>query len=589
LQPDLTPELLSPAGNWDCARAAIAAGADAIYFGLPAFNARLRADNFTQEELPELMTFLHKHGVKGFLTMNTLIFTGELDAAAHQLRLAQESGVDAFIIQDLGLAKMAQTLAPEVEIHASTQMTITSPEGLRFVEKLLPLKRAVLARELSVEEITKFTQSDHTPLEVFVHGALCVAYSGQCLTSESLGQRSANRGECAQACRMPYELIIDGEKKEMGEHRYLLSPQDLAAVEVIPDLVKAGVKSFKIEGRLKSPEYVTAVTRVYRKALDAAQSEISNSQSQITPEDTYALEMTFSRGLTTGWLAGTNHPYLTHGRFGKKRGPFLGTIVEAQNGWIRLDVPPAEQVPALKAGDGIVFDAGENRDLEQGASIWQIQNDRLIFHKEYSGINWDRIRPGVTLYKTADPALDRDLRKFWQNAKLPEKKTPLHLTVTGAPGQALTISQGNCFAESTTSLEPSANKPLTTETLAAKLGRLGNTAYELATLDNQLSGDCHLPLSQLNQIRRDLVEKLEAQVPLDERGLGVSPKRQNRAQAPDHTQLLPAREEPLPSTQPNLTILTSTLPKCAPPWRRVSKPSTATSKTPAATRMPSPP
>ena len=214
MQPDPTPELLSPAGNWDCARAAIAAGADAIFFGLPAFNARLRADNFTSEDLPELMSFLHKHGVKGFLTMNTLIFTGEIEAAAEQLQLAQECGVDAFIIQDIGLAKMAAALAPKVEIHASTQMTITSPDGLRFVESILPLERAVLARELSVKEIEKFGKSEHTPLEVFVHGALCVAYSGQCLTSESLGQRSANRGECAQACRMPYELIIDGELKD---------------------------------------------------------------------------------------------------------------------------------------------------------------------------------------------------------------------------------------------------------------------------------------------------------------------------------------------------------------------------------------
>ena len=509
LQPDLTPELLSPAGNWDCARAAIAAGADAIFFGLPAFNARLRADNFTSEELPELMDFLHKHGVKGFLTMNTLIFTGELEAAADQLRHAQDCGVDAFIIQDIGLAKMAQKLAPDVEIHASTQMTITSPDGLRFVESILPLQRAVLARELSVQEIEKFAKTEHTPLEVFVHGALCVAYSGQCLTSESLGQRSANRGECAQACRMPYELIVDGEKKEMGEHRYLLSPQDLAAVDLIPDLVKAGVKSFKIEGRLKSPEYVTAVTRVYRKALDEVMKV--PDREAVTPEDRYALEMTFSRGLTNGWLGGTNHPYLTHGRFGKKRGPLLGTIVEAQNGWIRLDTPPAEQVPALKAGDGIVFDAGENRDLEQGASIWRIQDDRIIFHSELSGINWDRIRPGVTLYKTADPALERDLRKFWQKAKLTEKKAPLHLTVSGSPGAPLTLSHQEITIQSEQALEEATNQGLTTGTLTAKLGRLGNTPYELASLDNQLEGQCHFPLSQLNHLRRTLVAELETQ------------------------------------------------------------------------------
>jgi putative protease len=259
-------------------------------------------------------------------------------------------------------------------------MTITSPEGLAFLESIFPMERAVLARELSVKEIEKFSSSD-TPIEVFVHGALCVAYSGQCLTSESLGQRSANRGECAQACRMPYEIVVDGVTQDLGEHRYLLSPQDLAAVDLIPDLVRAGVKSFKIEGRLKTPEYVAAVTRVYRKALDACVAVAGDSSPRpllgipaptITPEDKYALEMTFSRGLTTGWLAGTNHPYLTHGKFGKKRGPCLGTIIEAQHGGIRLDTPPSRQTPPLKAGDGIVFDAGENRDLEQGASICKI-------------------------------------------------------------------------------------------------------------------------------------------------------------------------------------------------------------------------
>ena len=213
-------ELLSPAGNWDCARAAVAAGADAIYFGLPKFNARLRADNFTEADLPELMAYLHKHGVKGFVAMNTLIFTSELEAAERQLRLIADAGVDALIIQDIGLAKMAREIVPEVELHASTQMTITSPEGLAFLETIFPMERAVLARELSIKEIERFhsspisnLQSPITPLEVFVHGALCVAYSGQCLTSESLGQRSANRGECAQACRMPYEIVVDGVTK----------------------------------------------------------------------------------------------------------------------------------------------------------------------------------------------------------------------------------------------------------------------------------------------------------------------------------------------------------------------------------------
>ena len=201
------PELLAPAGDWECARAAVANGANAIYFGLPAFNARMRATNFTAEDLPKLMEFLHQHGVKGYVAFNTLIFTGELAAAEEQLRLVARAGVDAAIVQDLGLVRLAREAVPGLHLHASTQMTLTSPEGIAFARRL-GLDRAVLARELSLRELAKFRPgavADGLPLEVFVHGALCVAYSGQCLTSEALGQRSANRGECAQACRLPYE------------------------------------------------------------------------------------------------------------------------------------------------------------------------------------------------------------------------------------------------------------------------------------------------------------------------------------------------------------------------------------------------
>jgi putative protease len=543
---DPTPELLAPAGNWDCARAAVAAGADAIYFGLPKFNARLRADNFIEADLEELMEFLHRHGVKGFVAMNTLIFTREMMAAEEQLRRIAAAGVDALIIQDLGLAKLAREVAPSVELHASTQMTITSPEGLAFIESLFPLERAVLARELSIREIEKFQSSSlgiQTPLEVFVHGALCVAYSGQCLTSESLGQRSANRGECAQACRMPYEIVVDGETRELGALRYLLSPQDLAAADLIPELVRAGVKSFKIEGRLKSPEYVSAVTRVYRKALDAAMAE---QPSPITATDRYALEMTFSRGLSTGWFAGTNHPYLTHGKFGKKRGPLLGEIIDCGPGWIKLG--NLTGVP-FTAGDGVVFDAGENRDLEQGARIWVVEGVRLIFHLTYSGINFDRIKPGQTLYKTSDPKLDSELRRFWQNTRPVEKKSRIDLVVIGRPGDLLEIHSGEFVVRSEIPIQEAAKHPLGTETLAAQLGRLGDSPFELGTLDNQLIGNCHIAISTLNQLRRALVKQLEA-------AAAIKPTLPEITTS--HHDLLPVME-PSASAVPHLSVLCRTL------------------------------
>lgn len=560
--PDMpSPELLAPAGNWDCARAAVAAGADAIYFGLSRFNARLRADNFTEADLPELMEYLHRHGVRGFVTMNTLVFTGELAEAEAQLCLLAEAGVDAVIIQDLGLAKLAHEICPELEIHASTQMTVTSPAGLAFVESIVPLGRVVLARELAVDEIARFHSGVpsvrdldlRTPLEVFVHGALCVAYSGQCLTSEALGQRSANRGECAQACRMPYEIVVDGIARDLGEVRYLLSPQDLAAVDLIPDLVAAGVRSFKIEGRLKSPEYVAAVTRVYRKALDAC---LAAAPSPVTAADRYALEMTFSRGLSTGWLAGENHPYLTHGRFGKKRGPLLGTIAACGNGWITLTDKTA--VP-LAAGDGVVFDAGENRDLEQGARIWRIEGDRLVFHRQYSGIDFTRVKPGHTLFKTSDPKLESEIRRFWQSARPAERKTPVFLTIMGAPGQPLVLearlgadatSPPVARARSSQPLAAADRQPLDTAVLTNQLGRLGDTPFELAALTNQLDGRCHLPLSALNQLRRDLV----AEIPVPAH---AAPRHCNRSAL---ATLLPpppaAATRPLPS--PTLSVLCRT-------------------------------
>lgn len=502
---DRTPELLSPAGNWDCARAAVANGADAIFFGLSKFNARLRADNFTDDDLPELMNFLHAHGVKGFVTMNTLIFTEELEAAEAQLRLLERCGVDAIIVQDLGLAKLCRTVAPSVEIHASTQMTITSPEGLEFIDSIYKLERAVLSRELSLTEINKFTPSECVPLEVFVHGALCVAYSGQCLTSESLGQRSANRGECAQACRMPYELVVDGETVDMGEKRYLLSPQDLAAVDLIPDLVQQGVVSYKIEGRLKTPEYVAAVTRVYRKAIDDA---VANRPSTITERERYAMEMTFSRGLTNGWLGGTNHPYLTHGKFGKKRGVRVGTVENSGSGWIVFN---QEGEHGLKAGDGIVFDAGENRNLEQGSRIWSVEGNVLKFHVKHCGINWDRIKPGITIYKTDDPKLNSEVKALWKNAKLEPLRDGLHITVTGTLASPLTLTCNGISVSSNEKLEEAQNRPLNSETLEKQLGRLGQTAYELGSVDNQLDDGLIVPVSALNRLRRALVEKLDVQ------------------------------------------------------------------------------
>jgi putative protease len=287
--------------------------------------------------------------------------------------------------------------------------------------------------------------------------------------------------------------------------RYLLSPQDLAAVDVIPDLVKAGIKSFKIEGRLKSPEYVAAVTRVYRKALDAA---IAERDAAISDSDRYALEMTFSRGLSTGWLRGTNHPYLTHGKFGKKRGALLGEITRVGSGWIEL----AQTHPMpLQSGDGVVFDAGEDRNHEQGGRVWKIENGHIYFHKTFSPLDWERIRIGQQVWKTSDPKLDTELRKAWQQAKLTPVKQALDLIVTGTPGEHLEIHAAQHIVRSAQPLGTAEKHPLSSETLHAQLGRLGDTDYELHSIDNRLQGSCHIAVSELNRMRRSLIELLDAE------------------------------------------------------------------------------
>jgi U32 family peptidase len=501
------PELLAPAGNMECARAAVANGADAIYFGLPRFNARLRADNFTEEQLPELMRFLHAHGVRGFAAMNTLVFTGELEAAEQQLRLLDSARVDAVIVQDLGLARLARAVAPNLELHASTQMTITSPEGLLLLSKL-GLDRAVLARELSLRELERFREQP-VPLEVFVHGALCVAYSGQCLTSESLGQRSANRGECAQACRMPYQLVVDGALQDLGDRRYLLSPQDLAAVDEIPRLIELGVAGFKIEGRLKSPEYVAAVTRVYRKAIDAVvrPSRPESSQSEgrdglaALPQDRYELEMTFSRGLFSGWMHGVDHQRLVGARFGKKRGAFVGRVRAVGRDCIELDHAGAW----LKPGDGVVFDSGGDTDHEQGGRVYEMSGNRLGFQR--GKLDFARIHPGDRVWKTSDQALNSRLRATFSGDIAPRQTTALRLRATGRAGGPLRLRDESSGAEivSAMPLQPAEKHPLTTGRLREQWNRLGGTRFYLESLTADLEGDVSLPVSELNRMRRALV------------------------------------------------------------------------------------
>ena len=506
----LKPELLAPAGDWECLKAAVTAGADAVYFGLPAFNARLRAENFTEADLPIVMEYLHARGRRGYLTLNVLIFPSELAEAERLLRLVAGTNVDAIIVQDLGLVRLAREVCPQVEIHASTQMTLTSPEGVAFARRQ-GVSLAVLARELSLRELAKFpspTESSGLPLEVFVHGALCVAYSGQCLTSEVLGRRSANRGECAQACRLPYSLEVDGQPKDLGDRAYLLSPQDLAAVDEIPELIKLGLCSFKIEGRLKSPDYITAVTSVYRKAIDRA---LGNLPAPASKEDKYRLEMTFSRGLFSGWFHGVDHQQLVHARFGKKRGPLAGKIARTGPDWVEME----EMLTPLHPGDGVVIDRGTDTEKEPGGFLFGVKGNRLLFR--HGSMPTQTARPGDRVWKTKDPQLEKQLRAE-RSKEAPIQTIPLHLKISGQPRKPLylyaTAMDQEALLTSTTPLNPARNRPLTPESLREQLGRLGGTPFHLGELTVDLPQPVILPVSELNRLRRELVARLSATAPL---------------------------------------------------------------------------
>jgi putative protease len=578
------PELLAPAGDWDCARAAVENGADAIYFGLEKFNARMRADNFTGADLPKLMEFLHRRGVRGYVTLNTLVFENELADAEKYLRTMIAAGVDAVIVQDAGICRMIRQLSPDFPIHASTQMTITSAAGVEFAREL-GCSLVVLARECSLKEIEKIGREpvqpstldprpSTMPLEVFIHGALCIAYSGQCLTSEALGGRSANRGECAQACRMPYELVSDGKLVPLGDRKYLLSPQDLAGLEVLPELIRVGVASLKIEGRLKSPEYVANITRIYRQALDALDESresrvegktTSSSRPSTLDPRRYDMEMAFSRGLHTGWFGGTNNQQLVHARFGKKRGVYLGEVARVLRDGvlIRLEGP-------LKPGDGVVFDAGKPEENEEGGRVYEVQSPKSKVQSPKSAelrfgqgdINFSRIHVGDKLWKTSDPELDRRLRQSFEG-DAPRFQRPIEIEVHGVAGRPLTLIAHDEFGnvakvESSMPLAKAEKQPLTTERLREQLGRLGGTPFKLGELKNNLSGEVLLPVSELNRLRREIATELERQRLQPKRWQLKSPSEGRVPRAPDIIDLGPRGTRP---SEAQLIALVRNLPQ----------------------------
>lgn len=555
------PEILAPAGDRPALAAALAAGADAVYFGLDdGFNARARAANFPSDGLAPIVELVHRANARAYVTLNTLVFEPELPIVEELIRRVAAAGVDAIIVQDPTVALIAQALCPALEVHASTQMTASSPAAAELL-KVLGLSRVVVPRELSVDEIRAYAAGTSIPLEVFVHGALCVAWSGQCLSSEAWGGRSANRGQCAQACRLPYDLVVDGRVRDLGDVAYLLSPKDLSGSDAVPALAEIGVASLKIEGRLKGPAYVATTVARYRAASIAAASGASSSQLDerwVSPidiaTDDVALDIAYSRGASTGFLSGANHQTLVEGRFPRHRGLALGRVVRVEigavvverdaaqrpvTGGLAIDAPrPAVAAAAErttssgartaetfipKPGMGVVFDRSKPEDPEEGGPIFDVDvlaNGRLRLGFGTPGPDLQNIRPGDHVWVNSDPAITRagdQATKAGLDAGT-LGRIPVDLVVRGVVGGVLEVTaRTNRNLEArvagTSALQAARGAGITAELLADKLGAFGGTAFHLRALDGTgLASGVHMPVSELKELRRQLVAQLDAAV-----------------------------------------------------------------------------
>jgi putative protease len=517
MQTPRKPEIMSPAGYWPQLRAAIEAGADAVYFGLKHFTARAKV-GFEPDELLEVMRTLHRRGVKGYVTFNTLIYDSELADAAQSLAEIARAGADAIIVQDVAVCQLARRIAPDLHVHGSTQMSITSAEGVNLARQF-GVRRVVLARELSLDEVRAIRQATDCELEIFVHGALCVSYSGQCFSSEAWGGRSANRGQCAQACRLPYDLLVNGEQRSLGDARYLLSPGDLYALRQMPEIVQIGVSALKIEGRYKDADYVALTTAAYRKAVDEAWAGLPLS---ITRRDELEIEQIYSRGLGPYFINGVNHQAVVQGRTPRHRGVLMGRVARVQREAVLVATGEAHVASPLKPGDGVVFDAADWRspeEREEGGRIYEIgdkANGQVELRFGNGVIDFSRIRPGDLVWRTDDPALEKATRVYTQ-AVAPVRRQPVAVEIVAHEGAPLRLiwrlvehPQVCVEVEAGEALTPAQSHGLTVETAAGQLGRLGNTPYSLESVRLDRRGEPFAPVSLLNQLRRQAVEQLTA-------------------------------------------------------------------------------
>lgn len=495
-------ELLAPAGSFETLYAAVNNGADAVYMGLPAFNARENADNFTPEQFLHALDYIHDRDVLAYLTVNTLIYDRELNDFTEMIHFAANAGVDAFIVQDIGMAHLIRGHFPTIKLHASTQMTVSDLAGVRQAAKM-GFDRVVLARELTLDEIIAIQNESPVELEVFVHGALCICYSGQCLMSSIIGARSGNRGNCAQPCRLPYAFYKDNEKLKSG---HLLSPKDVCGLDELPRLIDAGISSVKIEGRMKGPEYVAATASVYRKYIDCCQM---SKQYRVSSDDINMLMQVFNRGgKSSGWLNDSAYSAMITPQKPKNWGRRVGKVVSRDGkNMIRLTLEDT-----LAIGDGIEVWTGS--EPSPGGIVSIIRNGHSLLQEGKSNqvvsvgdIHGD-VKRGDLVYKTSSKQLNKELQLLTHHAKRVSKVSGKMVVRSGQKARLKVWDDEGIFSESESdsNVESSQKMPLSKERILEQLSKTGE--YPLAFLNIEIEKDenVFLPIRDLNALRRNVLE-----------------------------------------------------------------------------------
>ena len=507
-------ELLAPAGSKEAFIAAVEAGADAVYLAGSHFGARAYADNFDEETMRWAVRFAHLRGVRVHVTVNTIVSDAELPAVAAYLRFLYDAGVDAVLVQDLGVAALAREIVPRLPLHASTQMTIHNLAGVQAMERL-GFTRVVLSRELSLAEIRYIAA--HTPLEIeaFVHGALCVCYSGQCLMSSMIGGRSGNRGRCAQPCRLPYTLVDAAGEDVLGASagKYLLSPKDMNTLEILPELLATGIASLKIEGRMKRPEYVATVVQTYRQALDRCMKQ-QGSNYQALPEEKERLAQIFNRDFTTAYLERRPGRAMMSDRRPNNRGLLIGRVVrfarESRLVSLRLSgrLAVGDQIDVwVKVGGRVTATIEELRD-ETGRSVTEATPGMTVSFPLSAPVHeHDRV------FKVYDGALMQRAKSFYTHGA-PLRRIPVDVRVTAAVGEplrlAMTDEDGHHSSAATSFIGVAAQKrPLTEAVIRKQVERLGTSVFALRDFHVQIAGDVMVPMSEINEARRQAVASLE--------------------------------------------------------------------------------